>query len=409
MRLEIEVGRVLASGIAGDLVRVSAVETAGDLGLRSRLSFDGWDCWRSRPGFGSWNCWRSRPSFGVEAAAGIGVEDLRSGFGAHIEGASRPRFGAQLFQKWPSTIKDATSCNLVNETGTVAKEISSASPALPKKILLTKQNHSTMTVDRKTSMTYESSSDEDDDRIAKAPTKRPKKDPDLPDLSSPGHSQEFIGFETEDQFDSPVDNTVIAKVNEVVVAALADDNQGKHISPFNVVEIAKDATQAILESFQGMRDYLAAAKAAATSSYNSSLNIATKATDESKIKGFMKQLVEGIHAYNQAMMEYNAGQTLTEKIQSTIHILQAHLHIYHEGKEELDKLEEEQKKIKAIKSTILAKIDNAVQDSRPHQVELETFMQQQADFQEKEDGYKTLISARAELWVNFKTVIQKHL
>ncbi|KAI5350157.1 hypothetical protein L3X38_003048 [Prunus dulcis] len=169
-------------------------------------------------------------------------------------------------------LQDATSCNLVNETGTVAKEISSASPALPKKILLTKQNHSTMTgdscghgqatasakpkvvsrpkslvirIDRKTSMTYESSSDEDDDRIAKAPTKRPKKDPDLPDLSSPGHSQEFIGFETEDQFDSPVDNTVIAKVNEVVVAALADDNQGKHISPFNVVEIAKDATQKI--------------------------------------------------------------------------------------------------------------------------------------------------------------------
>ncbi|VVA28487.1 Hypothetical predicted protein [Prunus dulcis] len=118
---------------------------------------------------------------------------------------------AKLFQKWPSTIKDATSCNLVNEIGNVAKEISSASPALPKKILLNKRNHSTMTACRKTSMMYESSGDEDDDEIAKGPTKRPKKDPvieDLPDLSSPGHFQEFIGFETEDQFDSPVDNTV---------------------------------------------------------------------------------------------------------------------------------------------------------------------------------------------------------
>ncbi|CAB4278688.1 unnamed protein product [Prunus armeniaca] len=134
--------------------------------------------------------------------------------------------------KWPSTIKDATSCNSVSETGNVAKEISSASPALPRKILLTKRNHSTMAGDSsghgqavasakpkvvlrpkslvictglKTSMTYESSSDEDDDGIAKAPTKRPKKDPvieDLPDLSSPNHSQEFIGFETKDQFDS---------------------------------------------------------------------------------------------------------------------------------------------------------------------------------------------------------------
>ncbi|KAI5338943.1 hypothetical protein L3X38_018215 [Prunus dulcis] len=145
---------------------------------------------------------------------------------------------AKLFQKWPSTIKDAISCNSVNEIGNVAKEISSASPALPKKILLNKRNHSTMTGDspghgqaatstkpkvvsgskslvihtcRKTSMMYESSGDEDDDEIAKGPTKRPKKDPvieDLPDLSSPGHFQEFIGFETEDQFDSPVDNTV---------------------------------------------------------------------------------------------------------------------------------------------------------------------------------------------------------
>ncbi|KAL6272385.1 hypothetical protein ACE6H2_023077 [Prunus campanulata] len=195
-----------------------------------------------------------------------------------------------------------------------------------------------------------------------------------------------------------------------------------------------------------MRDYLAAAKAATTSSYNSSLNIAAKATvqtildkdyadlaneaqharlcssiqnlvdahffpteDESTIKGFMKQLAEGIQAYNQAVMEYNAGQALTEKIQSTNHILQAHLHICQEGKEELDKLEEEQKKIEARKSTILAKIDNVVQDSRPHQVELEKFMQQQADFEEKEDDYKTLMSARAELWVNFKTAIQKHL
>ncbi|KAI5317275.1 hypothetical protein L3X38_036982 [Prunus dulcis] len=175
-----------------------------------------------------------------------------------------------------------------------------------------------------------------------------------------------------------------------------------------------------------MRDYLAATKAA----YNSSLNIAAKATvqtmldkdyadltneaqyarlclsiqslidahfgpieDESTIKGFMKQLAEGIHAYNQVVMEYNAGQTLTEKIQSSNHILQAHLHIFYEGKEELDKLEEKHKKIEARKSTILAKIDNA----------------QQANFQEKEDDYKTLMSARAELWVNFKTVIQKHL
>ncbi|BFG15903.1 hypothetical protein CerSpe_021770 [Prunus speciosa] len=432
---------------------------------------------------------------------------------------------AKLFQKWPSTIKDATSCNSVSETGNVAKEISSASPALPKKKLLFKRNHSTMTggssghgqaaasakpkavsrpkslvirTGRKTSMTYESSNDEDDEEITKTPTKRAKKDPiveDLPDLSSPGHSQEIIGFETEDQFDLPVDNTIIAEINEAVVAALADDHPGKHVSPFNVVEIVKDTTQeinvgtsktiassqtpvevefalptqditaltthetsvmqpkketlpsaAILESLQGMRDYLAAAKAATTSSYNSSLNIAAKATvqtildkdyavlaneaqharlcssiqslvdahfflteDESTIKGFMKQLAEGIQAYNQAVMEYNAGQALTEKIQSTNHILQAHLHVCQEGKEELDKLEEEQKKIEARKSTILAKIDNAVQDSRPHQVELEKFMQQQTDFQEKEDDYKTLMSARAELWVNFKTAIQKHL
>ncbi|KAI5350159.1 hypothetical protein L3X38_003050 [Prunus dulcis] len=86
MRLEIEVGLVLASGIAGDLVRVSAVETAGDLGL----------VWRLGLLEISVEFRRSRPSFGVEAAAGIGVEDLRSGFGAHIEGASRPRFGAQV-------------------------------------------------------------------------------------------------------------------------------------------------------------------------------------------------------------------------------------------------------------------------------------------------------------------------
>ncbi|CAB4273356.1 unnamed protein product [Prunus armeniaca] len=123
----------------------------------------------------------------------------------------------------------------------------------------------------------------------------------------------------------------------------------------------------------------------------------------------MKQLGEGIQTYNQAVMEYNAGQALTEKIQSTNHILQAQLHICHEGKEELDKLEEEQKKIEARKSTILAKIDNAVQDSWPHQVELEKFMQQQADFQEKEDDYKTLMSARAKFLVNLKTTIQKHL
>ncbi|CAL9019102.1 unnamed protein product [Prunus brigantina] len=222
--------------------------------------------------------------------------------------------------------------------GNVAKEISFASPTLPKKILLTKQNHS-----------------------------------------------EFIGFETEDQFDSSVNNTIIAEVNEAVVAALADDNQGKHVSHFNVVEIVKDTTQealpseAILESLQGMRDYLAAAKATTTSSYNSSLNIAAKATvqtildkdfadlaNEAQHARFMKQLAEGIQAYNQVVMEYNAGQTLTEKIQSTNHILQAHLYIFHEGKEELDKLEEEQKKIEASKSTILAKIDNAVQDSRPY-------------------------------------------
>ncbi|PQQ20177.1 uncharacterized protein Pyn_32451 [Prunus yedoensis var. nudiflora] len=392
---------------------------------------------------------------------------------------------AKLFQKWPSTIMDATSCNSVSETGDMDKEISSASPAFPKKKLPLKRNHSTMTggssshgqaaasakpkvvsrpkslvihIGQKTSMTYESSSDEDDEEIAKAPTKRAKKDPvieDLPDLSSPGHSQEIIGFETKDQFDSPVDNTVIAEINEAVVAALADDHPGKHVSPFNVVEIVKDTTQtpvevefalpiqdttaltthetsvlqpkkealpsaAILESLQGMRDYLAAAKAATTSSYNSSLNIEAKATvqtildkdyadlaneaqharlcssiqslvdahffpteDESTIKGFMKQLAKGIQTYN--------------------------LHICQEGKEELDKLEEEQKKIEARKSTILAKIDNAFQDSRPHQVELEKFMQQQADFQEKEDDYKTLMSARAELWVNFKTAIQKHL
>ncbi|CAL2238859.1 unnamed protein product [Prunus armeniaca] len=78
--------------------------------------------------------------------------------------------------------------------------------------------------------------------------KTAKKDPvieDLLDLFSPSHSQESIGFETEDQFNSPVDNTVIAEVNEAVVAALADDNQGKHVSPFNVVEIVKDTTQEI--------------------------------------------------------------------------------------------------------------------------------------------------------------------
>ncbi|CAB4278605.1 unnamed protein product [Prunus armeniaca] len=306
---------------------------------------------------------------------------------------------AKLFQKWPSTIKDATSCNSVSDTGNVAREISSASPALPKKILLNKRNHSTMTGD---SSSHSQAAASAKPKVVsrpkslvirtKAPTKRPKKDPvieDLPDLSSPGHSQEFIGFETEDQFDSPADNTVIAEVNEAVVAALADDNLGKHISPFNVVEIVKDTTQprkkalpseAILESLQGMRDYLAAAKAATTSSYNSSLNIAAKATvqtildkdhanlaneaqhtrlcssiqslldahffpteEEPTIKGFRKQLAEGIQAYNQAVMEYNDGQALTEKIQSTNHILQAHLHICHEGKEELDKLEEEQK------------------------------------------------------------------
>jgi len=158
-----------------------------------------------------------------------------------------------------------------------------------------------------------------------------------------------------------------------------------------------------------MRDYLAAAKAATTSPYNFSLNIAANATiqaildkdyanlsdeaqhshlcssiqsllddnffpteDESTIKGFMEQLAEGIHAYNQAVMEYNYGQALTKKIQSTSHILQDHLHICHEGKEELDKLEEEQKKIEARKSIIIAKIDNAVQDARPHQVELKS-------------------------------------
>ncbi|CAL2238858.1 unnamed protein product [Prunus armeniaca] len=60
----------------------------------------------------------------------------------------------------------------------------------------------------------------------------------------------------------------------------------------------------------------------------------------------MKQLAEGISAYNQALMEYNVGQALTKKIQSTNHILQAHLHIYHEGKEELDKLDEEQERLR---------------------------------------------------------------
>ncbi|CAL2247176.1 unnamed protein product [Prunus armeniaca] len=195
-----------------------------------------------------------------------------------------------------------------------------------------------------------------------------------------------------------------------------------------------------------MRDYLAAAKVVTTSSYNSSLSIVAKATvqtildkdyadlgneaqnthlcssiqslldthffpteEEPTIKSFMKQFADGIQAYNQAVMEYNVGQALTEKIQSTNHSLEAHLHICHEGKEELDKFEKEQKKIEARKSTILAKIDNVVQDSRPHQVELENFMQQQADFQKKEDDYKTLMSARAKLCVNFKTVIQKHL
>ncbi|CAL8135874.1 unnamed protein product [Prunus armeniaca] len=133
--------------------------------------------------------------------------------------------------------KTKAECNVVSVDSNVAKDISSTSPTLPKKILHTKRNHLTMIGDssshsqvatlakpkivsrpkslvirtgRKTSMTYESSSDEDDDGIAKAPTKRPKKDPvieDLPDLSSPSHSQEFIGFDTEDQFDSPVDNT----------------------------------------------------------------------------------------------------------------------------------------------------------------------------------------------------------
>ncbi|CAL2247175.1 unnamed protein product [Prunus armeniaca] len=138
--------------------------------------------------------------------------------------------------------KTKAECNVVSVDSNVAKDISSTSPTLPKKILHTKRNHLTMIGDssshsqvaalakpkivsrpkslvictgRKTSMTYESSSDEDDDGIAKAPTKRPKKDPvikDLPDLSSPGHSQEFIGFDTEDQFDSPVDNTIIAEL-----------------------------------------------------------------------------------------------------------------------------------------------------------------------------------------------------
>ncbi|CAL9019668.1 unnamed protein product [Prunus brigantina] len=279
---------------------------------------------------------------------------------------------------------------------------------------------------RKTSMTYESSSDEDDDEIAndlrlkKAPIKRPKRDPvieDLPDLSSPGHSQEFIGFETEDQFNLSIDNTVIAEVNEAVATALANDNQDKHVSPFNMVEIVKDTMQEInvgtskttassktliqVEFAQPIQD--------TTTLVTHETSVLQPKKVEPTIKGFMKQLAKSIHAYNQAMMEYNASQALIEKIQSTNHILPAHLHICHEGKEELDKLEEEHKKIEARKSTILAKIDNAVQDSRPHQVELEKFMQQQADFQDKEDVYKTLMSARAELWVNFKTIIQKYL
>ncbi|CAB4283487.1 unnamed protein product [Prunus armeniaca] len=366
---------------------------------------------------------------------------------------------AECNVKWPSTIKDATSCNSVSDTGNVAREISSASPALPKKILLNKRNHSTMTGDssshsqaaasakpkvvsrpkslvirtgRKTSMTYESSSDEDDDGIAKAPTKRPKKDPVIEEINV-GISKTVALSKTpvEVEFAQPIQDTTAITTHEM-----------------SVLQPRKKAlpSEAILESLQGMRDYLATAKAATTSSYNSSLNIAAKATvqtildkdhadlaneaqhtrlcssiqslldahffpteEEPTIKGFMKQLAEGIQAYNQAVMEYNDGQALIEKIQSTSHILQAHLHICHEGKGELDKLEEEQKKIEARKSTILAKIDNAVQDSRPHQVKLEKFMQQQADFQEKEDDYKTLMSTRAELWVNFKTIIQKHL
>ncbi|CAL2247134.1 unnamed protein product [Prunus armeniaca] len=49
--------------------------------------------------------------------------------------------------------------------GNAAKKISSASTALPKKRLLIKTNHSTMTASRKASMAYDSSSNEDDDEI----------------------------------------------------------------------------------------------------------------------------------------------------------------------------------------------------------------------------------------------------
>ncbi|KAI5335068.1 hypothetical protein L3X38_025201 [Prunus dulcis] len=134
-----------------------------------------------------------------------------------------------------------------------------------------------------------------------------------------------------------------------------------------------------------MRDYLATAKAAIISTNNTSLNIEAKATVQTILgEDYVDLANEAQHAslcsFIQSLLDYNAGQILTEKIQSTNHILQAHRHICHKGKEELDKLEEEQKKIKAKRSTILARIDNAVQDSWPHQVELEKFMQQQTDF-----------------------------
>ncbi|KAI5351359.1 PREDICTED: PRUPE_6G148400 [Prunus dulcis] len=304
--------------------------------------------------------------------------------------------------------------------------------ALAKPKVVSRPKSLVIRTSRKTSVTCESSSDEDDDGIAKAPIKRSKKVlviEDLSDLSSLCHSQEFISFETKDQFNSLVANTIIAEVNEAVVAALADDNQGKHIPPFNVVEIVKDTTHEInvrtsktvassktpveiefalhvqdtttitthvtsilqpkstpLRGYIGVTSrherllgcskgrhhffiqfflkycgqivqtildkyYADLASEAQHAHLCSSIQSLLDSyffpiEDESTIKGFMKQSVEGIQAYNQAVMEYNAGQTLTERIQSTNHILEAHLHICHEGKEELDKLEEEQKRLR---------------------------------------------------------------
>ncbi|CAB4273518.1 unnamed protein product [Prunus armeniaca] len=92
--------------------------------------------------------------------------------------------------------------------GNAAKKISSASTALPKKRLLIKTNHSTMTASRKASMAYDSSSNEDDDEI-------PKRD--------------------------LVNNTVMAEVNEAVVVALGNDDQGTYRWDFKNYGLIEDS------------------------------------------------------------------------------------------------------------------------------------------------------------------------